>query len=131
MEVMIIYKSILGKPQKQVPFLSGPATKAFTPPPPRLSDHRNPFFFRLELAIFLGKYFKKSKNTVSCRGSFRCTLLLIFRHVDFNKVYLIFQRLQKKSSFFLSGTPLTPSLLVAGLPLVKAHLLQESRRTAW
>ena len=48
------YHNWLGKPQKKVQkssFLSGPATKAFSPPPPRLSGHRN-FFLTFKKNYF-------------------------------------------------------------------------------
>ena len=53
------------------------------------------------------------------------TLLLIFRHVVFNLVYLIFEQLQiKKSSFFLSGRALTPPPLLSGRTTKKELFLR-------
>ena len=44
--------SDLGKPQKKY-YLSGPATMAFSPPPPRLGGHRNFFPYIKKSSFFL------------------------------------------------------------------------------
>ena len=88
--------------------------------------------FLAKRATFVCKYFKKSVDTVSVHFY---TLLLIFQHVIFNKVYLVFQRLQikkkefKKVPFYLVVGPLPPPLLLLVVgPLKKKDFFAASPR---
>ena len=49
-DILFLSPNDKGNRQKSS-FLSGPATKAFIPPPPRLSDHRN-FFLYIKKSSF-------------------------------------------------------------------------------